>query len=467
MIKIKRFLETAILGIGLILIGPKDSCAQDLNNIERIDSLTRDLYGFSKGDCSSSCTLLETNIVARKVYEEQMNGLGSSIEYSYNSYVQGQINHMSYANCKHLKAVSQKTKTYFQLFEPILDKYGIPDELKYLAIIESGLKTQAVSRAGASGLWQFMPGTGKFLNMQVNSTIDERYHILMATEKACEYLLSMYNSFGDWSLALAAYNAGPGNVRKAISRSGGKRDFWKVQRFLPGETKKYVPRFMATVYLMEFVIPDLVDDCEADPKMLVQVKVNSNIHLKHAAAYLSVPIDDIVNYNPVYRTQVIDLNRSVNELFLPYDLAMKFGEMEGNIYALADSSISNNIPMQLVTRTIYHKAKYGEKMSSIAAMYNVSSYQIKKWNRMKNYRLYTGRRLKIRQKQLVCTNPSANQGVYSYVVEKGETVNSICRKIPSLDKTYILNQNLIETDIEVLEEGRIIEVHYGKVYAQN
>jgi membrane-bound lytic murein transglycosylase D len=285
---------------------------------------------------------------------------------------------MSYANCKHLKAVSQKTKTYFQLFEPILDKYGIPDELKYLAIIESGLKTQAVSRAGASGLWQFMPGTGKFLNMQVNSTIDERYHILMATEKACEYLLSMYNSFGDWSLALAAYNAGPGNVRKAISRSGGKRDFWKVQRFLPGETKKYVPRFMATVYLMEFVIPDLVDDCEADPKMLVQVKVNSNIHLKHAAAYLSVPIDDIVNYNPVYRTQVIDLNRSVNELFLPYDLAMKFGEMEGNIYALADSSISNNIPMQLVTRTIYHKAKYGEKMSSIAAMYNVSSYQIKK-----------------------------------------------------------------------------------------
>ena len=467
MINIKRFLGTAILGIGLMPIGPVNCSAQELNTMERIDSLTMDLYGFSNEGCSNTFGTMESSTVGSDVYEDKMNGLGSSIEYSYNSYVQGQINHMSYANCKHLKAVSQKTKTYFQLFEPILDKYGIPDELKYLAIIESGLKTQAVSRAGASGLWQFMPGTGKFLNMEVNSTIDERYHIQMATEKACEYLLSMYNSFGDWSLALAAYNAGPGNVRKAISRSGGKRDFWKVQRFLLGETKKYVPRFMATVYLMEFVIPNLVDDCEADPKMLVQVKVNSNIHLKHVAAYLGVPIDDIINYNPMYRTHVIDMDRSVNELFLPYDLAMRFGEMEGDIYALAESSIHINIPTQLVTRTVYHKVKSGEKMSSIAAMYSVSSYQIKKWNRMKNYRLYTGRKLKIRQKQLVCTSPNANEGVYSYVVEKGETVNSICRRMPSLDKAYILNQNFIETDIEVLEEGRIIEVHYGKVYAQN
>ena len=462
----KTFLKVMVLGFMGIVICTGNANGQSINSMERIDSLTKDLYGFEELNCEPTLSLLESSLVDQQVFEERMNGLGSSIAYSYNSYVQGQLNHMGCSNCSFLRKVAPRTKTYFHLFEPILDKYNIPNELKYLAIIESGLKTRAVSHCGASGLWQFMPGTGKFLNMEVNSRMDERYHIQIATEKACEYLQRMYNDFGDWSLALAAYNAGPGNVRKAITRSGGKTNFWDIQRYLPGETRNYVPRFMATVYLMEFVVPDLLNDCELESEMLVSVNINANMHLKHIAAHLDVSIEEISNYNPMYRNHVIDVNLSGRELFLPYDLAMLFSEKEALIYNLAESSITNNIPTKWVTKTVYHKVKTGEKMSTIAKKYDVSSYQIKRWNKMSNYRLYSGRRLKIRQKHLVCTNENVDEGVYTYVVEKGESVNSLCRKMPSLDKGYILSQNFIETGLEVLEEGRIIEVHYGKVYAE-
>ena len=457
----KSALVLLMLSSSLFALGQAD------NSLERIDSLTKELYGFEEAECISSITLLETTSVNAHDYEEIMNKMGSSIDYRYNSYVQSQINHMSYSNCKMLKEITKKGNTYFKLFEPIIDQYGIPNELKYLPVIESGLKPEAVSRAGASGLWQFMPGTGKFLNMKIGSEVDERYNVKIATHKACEYLQRMYNDFGNWSLALAAYNAGPGNVRKAITKSGGSRDFWKIQRFLPGETKNYVPRFMATVYLMEHVVPEMVDDCSIDSKMIVSINIKSKLHLKHIATYLGVTVDEIIKYNPMYRKYIVDNTIATREIYLPYDLAMRFSEMEDHIYSLAMSSITNNIETKWITRTLYHKVQEGEKMASIADLYGVSSYQIKRWNRMKNYKLYTGRNLKIRQRQLVCTNPTLEEGVYSYVIEKGETVRSICGKIPNLDKKFILTQNYIDTDIEVLNEGRIIEVHYGKVYTPN
>lgn len=440
--------------------------AQEENSISRIDSLTKVLYGFSEKICAQSITQFNPNMIEAQEYEQEMKKLGSSIEYKYNAYVQRQLNHMSYSNCKYLKSVSQRAQTYFKIYEPIIDKHGLPNELKYLSVIESGLNTNAISRAGASGLWQFMPGTGKVMQMEVGKIVDERYHITVATEKACEYLKRMYESFGNWSLALAAYNAGPGNVRKAIKRSGGSRDFWKVQRYLPGETKNYVPRFMATVYLMENIVPGLMDDCASDNKMLVSVDVNSKVHLKHISAYLGVSVDSLLKFNPMYRQKVIDNELGKRNLFLPYDLAMVFMQLEDQIYHLAQTSISNNIQTKLITKIVYHKVKAGEKMASIALKYGCSSYEIKKWNRLKSYRVYTGRKLKIREKVAVCSADHVEDGVYFYVVEKGESIESICRKIPNLDKQYVLIQNFIDSETEELREGRIIEVHYGKVYAE-
>lgn len=452
----------------LLLVGvcSTSGFAQEENNIARIDSLTKNLYGFVDQYCAATTSVFNASEVVPEEYEMQMNRLGSSIDYKYNVYVQKQLQHMSYANCKYLKSVSKRAMTYFQIYEPILDKHGLPNELKYLSVIESGLQTNAVSRAGASGLWQFMPGTGKVMQMEVGQVLDERYHITVATEKACEYLKRMYESFGSWSLALAAYNAGPGNVRKAISRSGGSRNFWKIQRYLPGETKNYVPRFMATVYLMENIVPQIMEDCTFDNKMLVSVDVSSRVHLKHIAAYIGVSVDSILKFNPMYRQNIIDGEFANRNLFLPYDLAMRFMESEEDIYYLAQTSIANNIQTKWVTKIVYHKVRAGEKMAAIASKYGCSSYEIKKWNRLKSYRLYTGKTLKIREKVAVHSGNQVENGVYFYVVEKGETIEKICRKVPNLDKEYILMQNFIETDSEELTEGRIIEVHYGKVYAE-
>ena len=196
---------------------------------------------------------------------------------------------------------------YFPMFEEHLAKYNIPLELKYLAIVESALNPKAKSRVGASGLWQFMYPTGKQYNLEVNSYVDERHDPLKATEAACQYLSHLYEIFGDWSLVLASYNAGPGNVSKAIRRSGGSQNYWNIRKFLPRETANYVPAFLATMYIYEFkkehgILPKkaTLTYFETDTIM-----VKKQMSFKHISELLDISVEQIEFLNPIYKLKVI------------------------------------------------------------------------------------------------------------------------------------------------------------------
>jgi membrane-bound lytic murein transglycosylase D len=468
---LRKFRSYTALSLGFLLlasvltfpvIGQKVEAADSLAEVNRIDSLTKELYlDLSQYDPNwiSSTVKRDDN----QDFTKKMNCLGSSIQYEYNTYVAGQISHMSYANFKYLKAMTGKSETYFSVFEPILDKYGLPNEMKYLSVIESGLNPEARSRVGATGLWQFMPGTGRLMEMSVNGECDERCNITVSTEKASQYLLSMYERFGDWLLALAAYNAGPGNVNSAIRRSGSK-DFWKVQRYLPGETKKYVPRFMATVYLMEFVIPETFQ-IQSSATLMVKLEVNKNVHLKHIAAHLPISLDSLKKLNPMYRKDIIDMNNAKGDLFLPYELAMIYKGKEEEIYLVSENSLHNNLSTIAKTKTVWYKVKRGEGMRQIARKFGCSSYEIKKWNKMRNYRVYPGKSLKIKKTILVPSGEMPEDGVYYYVTENTESVLSICKKYNYLDKNYILTQNNITSENEIIEEGKVLQVYLGKFEA--
>ena len=222
------------------------------NNLQRIDSLTLEyMKEAPKKECNYLC--IEGYCPTDKeFFEEQMNSLGSEIGFSYNEFVNGQMKYFSYADGAFLRRAFANKSKYFPILEETLDRKGLPQELKYISIIESALNPTARSRAGALGLWQFMPGTGRYLDMTINYKVDDRKSIIKSTEFAADYFKTLHGMFDDWLLAIAAYNAGPGNVRKAIARAGGVGDFWYIKKYLPRETQNYVPRFIAAVYLMNF-----------------------------------------------------------------------------------------------------------------------------------------------------------------------------------------------------------------------
>ena len=298
-----------------------------------------------------------------------------------------------------LMAVSEY---YFPMFEEHLAKYNIPLELKYLAIVESALNPKAKSRVGASGLWQFMYPTGKQYNLEVNSYVDERHDPLKATEAACQYLSHLYEIFGDWSLVLASYNAGPGNVSKAIRRSGGSQNYWNIRKFLPRETANYVPAFLATMYIYEFkkehgILPKkaTLTYFETDTIM-----VKKQMSFKHISELLDIPVEQIEFLNPIYKLKVIPFEEDkAHYLRLPKNKMGLFVSNEEKVYAYlnyletfkektkseyiastskdsigtgADSTSTAVSKPKFERKTQFHTIKSGENLGKIADKYNVS-----------------------------------------------------------------------------------------------
>src|SRR5690554_4189690 len=229
---------------------------------------------------------------------------------------------------------------YFPLFEEKLAKYNIPLELKYLAIVESALNPRAVSRMGAGGLWQFMLPTGRAFNLNVDSYVDERYDPIKATEAACQYLLSLHKMYGDWDLALAAYNAGPGNVNKAIRRSGGMKNYWNIRKNLPRETQGYVPAFIATMYAFEYqkehnIVPvkATIQRIETDT-----IYLKRKMSFKQISDFVDISVDEIRFMNPSYKLDIIPYSsEKPNYVRLPIDRVGLFVSNEDKIYAYVDS----------------------------------------------------------------------------------------------------------------------------------
>ncbi len=292
---------------------------------------------------------------------------------------------------------------YFPLFEEKLAKYHIPLELKYLAIVESALNPRAISRMGASGLWQFMLPTGRAYNLNVNSYVDERYDPIKATEAACQYLSSLYNMYGDWDLALAAYNAGPGNVNKAIRRSGGKTNYWNIRKNLPRETQGYLPAFLATMYIFEYHKEHNIQPQRSHIARIETdtVMVKRQMSFTQVSDLLDVTVEELRFLNPSYKLDIIPfMSDKPHYLRLPLDKVGIFVANEEAIYAYIDIENSKKekvIPFteEAAVTTKYHTIRRGDTLSSIARKYGVSVNNLKKWNNLKGTNIRAGQKLKI------------------------------------------------------------------------
>lgn len=344
------------------------------------------------------------------IYIQRLTNIESVIDLTYNEQVKAYINVYTQKKREKLSVLLGLADYYFPIFEQILLEYNLPVELKYLAIIESALNPNATSRMGATGLWQFMYGTGKVYKLEINSDVDQRRDPIQSTYAAATYLKDLYAMFGDWTLALAAYNCGPGNVKKAIARSGGKTNFWDIYYKLPKETRGYVPAFIGATYAMHYYKDHGIYPMKIDMSLAVDtLHINREIHFGQIAEVLQIPIDLIQTLNPQYKRDIIPAKLKSYALALPVENVIPFIQLEDSIFnhkrdQFFDPSKRNLKPTEMTahgevpansTKVIY-KIKNGDNLGLIASRYGVKISDLKKWNRIgKNNFIKAGNKLVI------------------------------------------------------------------------
>lgn len=352
------------------------------------------------------------------------------------------------------RVVLGRSKLYFDLFERKLAEHDLPIELKYLAVIESGLRPQVKSRAGALGLWQFMYATGRMFGLEENSYVDERMDPEKATEAACQYLKKLYGIYGDWNLALAAYNAGPGNVNKAIRRSGNKLTYWQVRPFLPQETQGYVPNFIAAAYLLTYHAEHNIIPMEAKVNyaQLDTLCLKKGVHFASIAELLSIEEASIAELNPIYKRSYIPYSNGKYCVTLPLKEIGRLVSLEDSLYALeykkyiATTStptpvVNPEVPVvnDSVTATTpavqytYHKVKEGETLLSVASRYAMTVAEVQELNGMSSTKIYVGQRLKVKtvDASTVSPDPVTPTPVAAkqyYTVRPGDTFGNIAQR---------------------------------------
>ncbi|GAB5565116.1 MAG: hypothetical protein Wins2KO_21790 [Winogradskyella sp.] len=356
---------------------------------------------------------------------------------------------------KSLERLMGLSHFYFPMFEQEFDNYNIPLEMKYLSIVESALKPKARSRVGATGLWQFMFVTGKEYNLEVSSYVDERSDPERATTAAAQYLSRLYKIFGDWDLALAAYNSGPGNVNKAIRRSGGYQNYWNIRPFLPRETAGYVPSFLATMYIFEFAKEHGFKP-ERPPFQHVQtdtVHVKQMITLDQVSEVTGINIEELQFLNPSYKLDIIPkIEGKTYALRLPREAIGIFTTHEEKIYAFAKSEFDKRekpLPeLVKVDTKIRYRVRSGDYLGKIARKYGVRVSQIKRWNGLRSNNLRIGQRLTIYPRNPVArTKPKStkttvnSKGKTTYKVKSGDSLWSIAQKFPGVSVQNIKDWN--------------------------
>lgn len=369
----------------------------------------------------------------------------------YNPSLENVIKHYLKNRRKSFDRLMGLSEFYFPMFEEVLDRHHLPLELKYLAIVESALNPSAKSRVGATGLWQFMFTTGKMYGLDVSSYVDDRSDPLMSTEAASKYLKSLNNSFNDWDLALAAYNSGPGNVSKAIRRSGGSTDYWHLRNYLPRETAGYVPAFLATMYIFEYAeehgfgrpteqrIPYVATDT---------VRVKQQITLDQVAQLTYLDKEEIEFLNPAYKLGIIPVvNGKDYVLRLPITAIGTFVNNEAAIYEYAQRELEAAKEEQPTyyeqPEKIRYRVKNGDFLGKIAQRYGVGVKQIQNWNGLRGTNLRVGQYLTIYPRKnatVASTTTSTSKSSSSsnkssertYVVRNGDSLWSISKKFPGV-----------------------------------
>lgn len=341
---------------------------------------------------------------------------------------------------------------YFPLFEQQLDNYDIPLEMKYLSIVESALNPRARSRVGATGLWQFMYSTGKQYKLNVSSYVDDRSDPIKATEAACKFLSKLYDIYGDWDLALAAYNSGPGNVNKAIRRSGGRKNYWNLRRYLPRETAGYVPAFLATMYLFEYADEHGLKGQKIERPYFETdtVHIKSLITFDQISELVGVSKDELKVLNPSYKLNVIPfVEGRTYALRLPNNAIGKFVANEEAIYAHVKKELESKesplpqLVMEAEQNRIRYKVKSGDFLGRIAERYGVGVSQIKNWNGLRSNNLRIGQRLTIYPRRIpgasvasaapkTAAQKSFPVGTKTHTVKSGDSLWTISKKYPGI-----------------------------------
>jgi membrane-bound lytic murein transglycosylase D len=377
-----------------------------LNHVIRYNNLST--YG------TGVTTKTDVPYYSDEIYAQRMASIYSPIPLVYNEQVKQYIDLYGYKKRELTSRVLGLSTLYFPLFEQILDQEGLPMEFKYLSVVESALNPGAVSRVGATGLWQFMYNTGKLYNLQINSYYDERRDPVKSTYAACRYFKEMYAIYGDWLLVIASYNCGPGNVNKAIKRAGGKTNFWEIARYLPAETRGYVPAFIAVTYLMNhtsehqiFPVLPAYNYFEVDT-----VAIDRGISLRKIAEVVDLPYEVITYLNPLYKKGIIPDTEEPNVLRLPASSLAAYLAAEPTLFdpiVTPEPLASSDVTMRLVSNsdatddgayTLQNKkvkkiytVRSGDNLSTLARKLDCTVSEIKSWNRLRGNSLMKGQRI--------------------------------------------------------------------------
>lgn len=414
---------------------------------------------------------VEYEELSTEVLKQRLKDLNARTPFNveYNASLESVIKQYLKNRRRSLEIIMSLSEYYFPMFEQELDKHNLPLELKYLAVIESALNPRAQSRVGATGLWQFMFTTGKMFGLDVSSYVDQRSDPLLATEAACKYLKSLNKSFDDWDLALAAYNSGPGNVSKAIRRSGGKTDYWDLRSYLPRETAGYVPAFLATMYIFEYAEEHGFKKQSSKIHYVATdtIQVKQQITLDQVAELTNVDREELAFLNPSYKLGIIPVVKDENYfLRLPLNAIGTFVNNEEAIYTYVSEEQDEAAP-ELIEQPnrIRYRVKSGDNLGEIAGKYGVSVSQLKSWNGMRNNVIRTGQNLIVYPTRNV--NNSSNKSTIAssstseriYTVRNGDSLWSISRKFPGVSIENLKKWNGISDDN--IKVGTKLKIHRG------
>jgi membrane-bound lytic murein transglycosylase D len=412
------------------------------------------------------------NEVAKKVRDME-----TDMPFELNERIFSFINYFVVRNREYTKMVIQRKDIFFPMFEEALLDHSMPEDIKYLSIIESGLNPTAKSRVGALGLWQFMPATGKSYGLDYNNDVDLRMDPELSSDAAAKYLKSLYRMFGDWELALAAYNCGPGNVRKAIRKSGGKKTFWGVYDFLPKETRSYVPQFQAMMYVMRYAEDhNLILEQPTYPMAYEKIKFNQELDFEQLAAVTGICIEDLVALNPAVQHRMIPASNQYMAVNVPKSKAIYITEnkelFSDAVKLTSERSIALRNPVfaantskpapSATTSTtlasqnkITYIVKSGDVLGTIAQKHGTTVTNIKNWNNLSSTNIKVGQKLAIYQKESSFESSIANnsntptESPQFYTVQPGDSLWIISKKfngvtIDQIKKLNNLNSNQIK-----------------------
>ncbi|WKN29861.1 transglycosylase SLT domain-containing protein [Porifericola rhodea] len=380
-------------------IGYLDSAANNLFTIP-IDTFSVNPYGFQKDELIS---------YPDSVYQQRFNNITSDLELTYNSHVENFIDLYAIRKKDLTERMMGKSMLYFPYIEQVLMEEKLPQELKYLTMVESALHATASSHMEAVGLWQIRYNTGRWLGMQINDYLDERRDPYVSTQTAVKYLKKLYSMYGNWPMALAAYNSGPGNVNKAIIRAGRSKNYWKIRKYLPSETRSYVPAFMALVYLNRYskehnLRPQLP---ELPFQAVDTVRLYHEVDFEELSDVLALEQEHLEFLNPALTKKIVPASRDGWPLVLPLNKIAAFESEYQSLIAgyVSDDEIATTaqvlkqrkeiVPNAPDLKLIEHKVKRGQTMIGIAARYGVSIRQIRDWNAMHDNVIRSGQSLKI------------------------------------------------------------------------